>query len=197
MCLRLISGVLLCQFLWKTIFIIKLVERLHNNWPGWPEWGETERNKRGVFYGGVLINDIQCKSALFQLLTSLTWWAGRRPHCIDPGPFWQQVWKQTQQCPCLWSVHDHLQWRWPFQPFQTVRKLLPRARWKQMVKGSSRTELQSVWQIGHAGVSLSLAYHLTLPLLSLQVHGTPARNKFLFYRELFITSKQHFTFFTD
>lgn len=36
-CLRLVSGVLLCQFLWEAIFIIKLLQGLHNYRSRWPD----------------------------------------------------------------------------------------------------------------------------------------------------------------
>lgn len=111
----------------------------------------------------------------------LTWWAGRRPRCTDLGPFWPQVWRRTRQCPCLWSVRGHLRWRWTFPPFRTARKLLPGARWTQMETDSSRTERQSVWQSGRAGVCFSSVCRPTRLLRFLQVRETPTRNQMLLF----------------
>lgn len=41
--LRLISGVFLCQFLWKTILIIVLLQGLNNNRPWRPEKGKYDK----------------------------------------------------------------------------------------------------------------------------------------------------------
>lgn len=45
-CLHLISGVLLCQFLWKTILIIVLLQRLNNNgtWGSIDSWNKILTN---------------------------------------------------------------------------------------------------------------------------------------------------------